>query len=272
MALRSIARVSGIGDALETALDGEADAIALSLTDERPDAQAQRVEVANALERVVAKGKHAFVIVNHPRTQLLRPDLEAVVSKHLTGVMVADSSEPQDVRDTAVLLREFELQRDMEPGVVSVFPVIGSARGVLRAPEIAAAATRVAGLVFASGRYAQDVGARAEEHGERFAYARGAVVAAARAADGMPLHMGNAVDVRTMSQYGFAAAILSDPSLIAGANVAFEATEADIRRAEAHIAAYDAARAEGAWVGRHEGEVVDAHRARKARLVLEHRG
>jgi citrate lyase subunit beta / citryl-CoA lyase len=270
MAFRSIARVSGTGDALETALESAADAVALSLTDERQDAQAARVAVSKALGRIVEKEKHAFAIVNHPRTQLLRADLEAVVSKHLTGVMVADTTEPQDVRDTAVLLREFELQRDMEPGTVSVFPVIGSARGLLRAAEIAAAASRVAGLVFASDRYARDVGARAEEHGERLAYARGAVVAAARAADGLPLHMGNAVDVRTMSQYGFAAAILSDAELIAAANAAFEATEAEVRHAEAHVAAYDAARAEGAWVGRHEGVVVDAHRARKARLVLEH--
>ena len=272
MPFRSIARLRDLHASLDASLEGDADGLALDLTDERADVQSLRSGAPASLERIADSGKHAFAIVNHPRTQLLRADLEALVSKHLDGVFVTDCTEPQDVRDTAVLLREFELQRDLEPGDVPVYAVIGSARGLLRAAEIAGATPRVAGLVFAAGRYAMDVGARAEEHGERFAYARGAIVAAARATDGLALHMGNAVDVRNMSQYGFTAAILSDAGLIPAANVAFAPTDAQLRRAEAHVAVYKAARSEGAWVGRHHGEVVDAHRARKARLLLDHNG
>jgi citrate lyase subunit beta / citryl-CoA lyase len=269
MALRSIVAVGPAGEGLTEAMGSAADAILLTLaTDARP-VGALRNTAVEALHRIDAAGKRGFVIVNHPRTQLLRDDLDAVVSPDLKGIFLAHATEPQDIRDTAVLLREFELGRDIEPGAIAVFPIIDSARGLLRAAAIAEAAPRVGGLVFASDAYARDVDARAEAKGPRLAYARGAVIAASRAFDQLPLVIASPTELLDLAQHGFAGAVLPDAKSVAAANAAFAPTQADVERAKAHLAAYDAGRGEGAWVARLGDEIIDAHAARKAHHLIE---
>ena len=267
MRVRSLLRPAVLDD-LDRLLETATDAIVLSLTDETRPIDELRREVAAAIERIAGAGKRAFVALNHPRTQLLRGDAEAIVSPKLAGVLLPHCVEPQDVRDTAVALREFEHARDIEPGEVVLFPVIDTARGVLRAADIVEAAPRTAGLVFASDAYARDVGARPEEKGARFAYARGAVIAAARAHDRLPLIDGSALELREMANYGFAGAVLDEPRLAQVANDVFTPSEFVVRRARAVVDAYQG-RGEGAWVARYQGAVVDSHRVRKARQIIE---
>lgn len=269
MPLRSVLRIDDIDAELPEALESAADAILLPLIDETRAVGSLRLAARAAIARIADAGKRAYVLVNHPRTRLLRDDLDAVVMPQLAGVFLPHCTEPQDVRDTAVLLREFEFTRDIEPGTVALFPVIDTARGLLRAAEAADAVPRVAGLVFSAEQYARDVGGRAEEAGPRLAYARGAVVAAARAKDGLPLVAGNRLEFRNMAQYGFAGAVVTDTRGVALVNAAFQPSEAEIERARRYIEAYEAARAEGAWVARLGGEVIDAHRARRARQLIE---
>ncbi|GAB4323178.1 MAG: aldolase/citrate lyase family protein [Dehalococcoidia bacterium] len=269
MPLRSVLRIDDIDGALSEALESAADAVLLPLTDETRAVGSLRLAARAAIVRVAGAGKKPYVLVNHPRTRLLRDDLDAVVMPQLAGVFLPHCVEPQDVRDTAVVLREFEYNREMEAGSVALFPVIDTARGLLRAAESAEAVPRVAGLVFSGEQYARDVGGRAEEAGPRLAYARGAVVAAARAKDGLPLVAGNQLEFRSMAQYGFAGAIVTDARGVALVNAAFQPSEAELERAQRYVEAYEAARAEGAWVARLGGEVIDAHRARRARQLLE---
>ena len=267
MRLRSILRVVP-GDGLGAGLESDADAVLLSLTDEAEPIAVLRVRVAEAVQQIAAAEKVAIVAVNHPRTQLTRGDLEAVVSPQLRAVLLPYCAEPQDVRDLAVLLREFEYTRDIEPGDVALFPVIDTARGLLRASESLAAAPRTAGLVLASDAFARDVGARVEEKGARLAYARGAVIAAAAACDAIALIDGSALELREMANYGFAGALLDEPQLVPVANDVFTPTPTAAKRARADLEAYES-RESGSWVVRRAGAVVDAHRARKARQTIE---
>jgi citrate lyase subunit beta/citryl-CoA lyase len=273
MRLRSVLLVDGgDGAALEAALAGPADAVAVSLVRESPDQGAHRALARIALDRIREAGKDALALVNHPRTRLLRDDLDALTAPALGGVLLARTGEPQDLRDLAVLLREFEYGRGIEPGAVAAFPVIGTAAGLVRAAEIVRAVPRVAGLVLDPTAYASDVGGRGEEHGPRLAYARGAVVAAARAADALPLIASHGADLLHLSQYGFAGSVLTDPAHAGSANAAFAPSQAEVERARRHLEVYAAARAEGAWVGRSGEELVDASSVRKARQVLAQAG
>jgi citrate lyase subunit beta/citryl-CoA lyase len=268
MALRSIVTIGNAGAGLEEALASAADGVLLTLaTDARP-VGALRNTAIEALQRTFEAGKQGLVVVNHPRTQLVRDDLDAIVGSNLSGVLLPHAVDTQDVRDVAVLLREFELNRGMEPGAVAIFPMIDTAMGLLRAAAIAEASPRVGGLVFASTHYAHDIRGRAEEKGPRLAYARGAVVAASRAFDQQPLVIAEAIDLLHLAQYGFAGAILPDSHGVGSANAAFTPTAAAKERAAAHIAAYDAARGEGALVARVGDELVDGHSAAKARQVV----
>lgn len=269
MPLRSAILIPAHGAGLDEALVSAADAVAFTLADASVPLQDLRRLAVEGLGRVAEAGKAGFVIVNHPRTQLLREDTEAVVGPNLKGVLLPHTVDPQDVRDLAVVLREFELQRGIEPGDVAAFPIIDTARGLLRAAEIAHAAPRVGGLVFDSPAYARDIGARQEENGPRLSYARGAVVAAARAFEKRPLIVAEPLQLLHFAQYGFAGALLSDGRAVGQANAAFTLVAAALDLAGQQVHAYDAARAEGAWVARLGTQVVDAHTARKARQTLE---
>lgn len=269
MRLRSVVAVAAGGEDLELALASPADALLLTLADSRFPAAALRERAAAALPRVRAAGKRALVTVNHPRTRLLRDDVAALPLDMLDAVLLPHAVEPQDIRDLAVVLREFELAGGVEPGVVAVFPVIDTARGLLRAGELMAAAPRAAGLVFHTAAYARDIGARDEESGERLAFARGAVIAAARAHEGQPLVRGSELELAHMARHGFAGAVLASTAQALAANLAFEVSSARIEHARAEADVYAAARAEAHWVGRIGEQVVDAHTARKARRLLE---
>ena len=258
--------------ALALALASAADAIALTVADAGHTVGSLRLRALDALPQIRAAGKLAIVIANHPRTRLLRDDLDALVTPDLGAVFLPHTTEPQDIRDLAVLLREFEHTRGIEPGTVRAFPMIDTARGLVRANEIVHAAPRVAGLVFDSAAYAADVAARDEEHGPRFAHARGAVVAAARAADTLPLIRGQGFDTVALGHYGFAGLATADARTIGPANQAFTPTQLEIAHAKAQIAAYAAARAEGLWAARLGSRLVEAHTARRARQLLDQAG
>ena len=265
--LRSIVAIGTAGEGLSEALASPADAVLLTLaTDARP-AGALRNTAIEALHRINEAEKQGIVVVNHPRTGLLRDDLDAIVSHNVAAVLLPHAVEPQDVRDVAVLLREFELGREIEPGAIAVFPVIDSARGLLRATEIVQAAPRVGGIVFGAAGYARDTGARQEEKGPRLAYARSAVVAAARAFDRLPLIVSEGLELLHLAQYGFAGAIVPGSKYTIAANSAFTPPAAAVERARVHIERYAAARAEGAEVARHGDAVVDGSAARKAKQI-----
>ncbi len=272
MRLRSIVLVPADGDGLEAALASEADALAVTVADSYDESEDLRSRAAEALRRAKEAGKRAFAVVNHPRTRLLRDDIEALAGPELGGVILPHAVEPQDIRDLAVVLREFELKRGVEPGNTAVLAVIDTARGVLRAAEIAGAAPRLAGLVFDSTAYAHDVGAREEEHGDRLAYARGAVIAAARAADALPIVRANAFELQLLGHYGFAGALVDRVTAAAVANAAFQPTEWEVNRARAVIAAYAAVKGEGGWAARLGSEVIEADTARRARQLLAQAG
>ncbi|MEP7215341.1 MAG: aldolase/citrate lyase family protein [Anaerolineaceae bacterium] len=269
MRLRSIALIPAHGAGLDEALASTADAIAFALTDTAVPVQELRRAAADGLARVAGVGKTGIVILNHPRTKLLRDDVDALSGPNLSAVFFPHAVDPQDVRDLAVLLREFELARGIEPGCTTVFPVIDTARGLIRCVEIVQAAPRVGGLVFDARAYAADVGARAEENGPRLAYARGALVAAARAFEKRPLVVSEPLQLPHLAQYGFAGVVLPDARAASLANAAFSPSAHASQLAQHQVDAYEAARSEGAWVARLGSQVVDAHTARKARQSLE---
>jgi citrate lyase subunit beta/citryl-CoA lyase len=271
MRLRALLATNPDPERVDAALETAADALVFSLAGATAG-PGSRSAVRDALPRVRERGKAAIVTVNHPRTRLLRDDLDAVVCEHLSAVILPHATEPQDVRDIAVGLREFEHARGIEPGTIAVIPVIGSARGLLRAADIARAVPRVAGLLFDAAAYARDIGGRDEDEGHRFAYARGAVVAAAVAAGALPLAASSGFGLLQLAHTGFAGALLPDARALASALAAFTPPAHAVERARAVRAAYAAARAEGAWVARLGGDVIDAPAARAAARLLEQAG
>ncbi len=268
MPLRSIISIPASGPGLEDALASQADAVLFTLADDEYPVADLRAAAVQGIAAATKAGKAALVTVNHPRTRLTRDDIEAVLAPNVKGILVPHATEPQDVRDLAVLLREFELKGGIEPGDTHVFPVVDTARGLLRSADIAAAAPRVGGLVFHSRNYAHDIGARDEQKGDRLAYARGQVVAVSRALGGLPLIVCDGLELVYLSQYGFAGAILPDPRMVPSANAAFTPHDAIRLQAQQALEKFEQARIDGLWVARHGGKVVDTAAARRARHIV----
>lgn len=269
MRLRSIVAIPASLGGIDDALASQADALLFTVADASEPTESPQRGVASALPRVADAGKAALVVVNHPRTRLLRDDIDALLGTAVTGILIPHAVEPQDVRDTAVLLREFELKRSIEPGTIAIYPVIDTARGLLKAEAIAGAAPRVGGLVFHTRRYAHDIGARDEQRGERLAYARGQVVAVSRAFGHAPMVYTDGLELTYLAETGFASAILPEPRYVVNANTLFAPTPGAKEFAKEAIAAYDAARAESATVARVGEHVIDGPAAHKARHILQ---
>jgi citrate lyase beta subunit len=272
MRLRSVIAVAPDGANLDAAVSSEADAVLLTLTHGATDVADARRLAGESLPRIRESGKRTLVVVNHPRTGLLRDDLDAIVGPELDAVLLAHATEPQDARDLAVGLREFEYTRGVEPGAIATFPVIATARGLLAAESIMNAIERNAGLVFDAPAYARDVGGRHEEQGPRFGYARGLIVAVARAFDGLPLVMTYPYQARDLAQQGFAGVIMTEAGAAPSVNDAFTPNRSAVERARGQFDAWTAAQEGGTLVIRQEGSLVDAASVRRARHVLDAAG
>jgi citrate lyase subunit beta/citryl-CoA lyase len=269
MPLRSIISIPASGPGLPAALESQADAVLFTLADDILPVAELRAAAISGTKEAVAAGKAVLVTVNHPRTRLTREDIEAVLTPDVRGVLIPHAVEPQDVRDLAVLLREFELQRGIEPGDTQIFPVVDTARGLLRAAEIAQAAERVGGLVFHSRNYAHDVEARDEQKGDRLAYARGHVVAVARGTGGDPLIVADGLESQYLSQYGFAGVIMKDTRMVPTANASFTPYDEVRNQSQQALERFEQARIEGSWVARHGERIVDAAAAKRARRAAK---
>ncbi|MGE0599365.1 MAG: aldolase/citrate lyase family protein [Dehalococcoidia bacterium] len=269
MRLRSILSIPAGGAGLSEALESQADAVLLTLADDILPVADLRTAAIEATKQATEAGKTVLIAVNHPRTKMLRDDIEAVLSPSVKAIVLHHATEPQDIRDTAVLLREFELKRDIEPGDTEIFPVIDTARGLVRSADIAAAAPRVGGLVFHSRNYAHDVGARDEQRGDRLAYARGQVVAVSRAYGGQPLVVADGLESQYLSQYGFAGVILRETRNVPAANAAFTPYDEIRNQHQQALERFEQARIAGALVARHGDRIVDSAAARRARRVVE---
>jgi citrate lyase subunit beta/citryl-CoA lyase len=269
MRLRSIVSIPAGGAGLSEALESQADAVLLTLADDiLPVAELRQAAIA-ATKQAAEAGKSVVIAVNHPRTKMLRDDIDAVLSADVKALVLHHAVEPQDVRDTAVLLREFELKRDIEPGDTEVFPMIDTARGLMRAGDIASAAPRVGGLVFHSRNYAHDVGARDEQKGDRLAYARGLVVAISRAIGGQPLVVADGMESQYLSQYGFAGVILRETRNVPSANAAFTPYDEIRNQSQQALERFEQARIAGSLVARHGDRIIDSAAAKRARRVVE---
>lgn len=265
MRLRSIISIPASGPGLAAALESQADAVVFTLADDTFPVADLRAATVSGTKEAAAAGKTVLVTVNHPRTRLTREDIEAVLSPEVNGILIPHAHEPQDVRDLAVLLREFELQRGIEPGDTEIFPVVDTARGLLRSNDIAMAAPRVGGLVFHSRHYAHDVEGRDEQKGDRLAFARGQVVAVARAIGGLPLVVADGLESQYLSQYGFAGVIMRDTRQVPTANASFTPYDEIRTQSQQALERFEQARIEGMWVARHGERIIDSLAARSAR-------
>jgi citrate lyase subunit beta/citryl-CoA lyase len=154
--------------------------------------------------------------------------------------------------------------------------MIETARGVLAAPGLARVAP-VAGLLFGAADFRASVRASRDPDEAELLLARSALVLAARAAGieafDTPLfeYRDEAALERSAGRaraLGFDGKTAIHPAQVAVINRVFAPTPQEIRRAEAVVAALEAAAREGRGVATVDGEMVEALHAAEARRAL----
>jgi citrate lyase subunit beta/citryl-CoA lyase len=256
-----------------------ADVIVIDLEDAVPPAEkdSARNHVRGAIASLHAEGKSVHVRVNHLTTGLTRDDLMAAVGPGLDGILMPKVNGASQVRELDVLLREQELHSSVRPGTIALFPMIESARGVLRCEEIALASTRIAGLALGGEDYAADLGIVRTPEGRELDHARRVIVHVGaayrlRALDAIYTNLrdepGLTSDARYARSIGFSGKYVIHPDQIEPVNRVFSPTQEEVESARRIVSAYEAAEAQGLGTLEVDGQMVDIPVVKRARATL----
>jgi citrate lyase subunit beta / citryl-CoA lyase len=254
---------------LPKAVASGADALVVDLEDATaPDEKERARDVVRGLGLERGRRPVMVVRVNASPRERHEADLRAAVDGGASAIMLPKVEEPGDVRAAGWT------------GLALVV-MIETARGLIRAAEIAAGHEHVAALAFGSFDYAADVGAAPSTEGTELLYARSHVVAAAASAGAVAVDTpwldlkdtaGAAREATAARRLGFAGKLAIHPSHVDPINAAFTPSDDEIAEAEAVLAAFEKAVAAGTGVATHKGRMIDRPLALTAERVLARAG
>ncbi len=260
--------------ALEKARGLPADMLILDLEDAvAPDAkETARRQVTEALAAGGYGSRELIVRVNGFETPWGRDDVAAIARCRAHAVLLPKVESAAVVCEAADLLA-----RHGAPESLRLWCMIETPRGVLRAAEIAAAHTRLAGFAMGTSDLAKDLHARHVPGRLPLIASLELCVLAARAhglaiLDGVHLDLddaeGFAAACRQGAELGFDGKTLIHPKTIAVANEAFAPRGEEIEFAEKIIAAHAEAARKGQGVVVVDGKLIESlHVAEAERLV-----
>lgn len=255
-----------------------ADAVILDLEDavavaEKPAARALAVA---ALQR--PRPCLGYVRVNNIGTEFCFEDLCAVAGPWLDGIILPKVNDANEIRTIDWCLASLERRHRMPAGAIDLLPIIETAQGIVNAPTIAAAKTRVRRLAFGAGDYALDLGLTWDRDEGEFNHARAAIVAASRAGELEPpidsvffaLDDGEGLGLSATRalRMGFQGKMGIHPNQIPIINRAFTPSDTEIARARKVVAAFLEAEKKGNASIVVDGAFVDYPIYDKAKRVL----
>jgi citrate lyase subunit beta/citryl-CoA lyase len=259
-----------------------ADAVILDLEDAVPDADKvpSREMVRRALPGF-GPGRLVCVRVNGLHTGLTSGDVAAVAAPGLDAIVLPKTESAEHVLTLHSLLDEAETRAGVPAGHVRILPLVETARGVVRGPEIAGASPRVLTLLFGSGDFTRDLelpSVRWSADGLELLYARTRMVVDARSAgrarpiDGPYLAVrdspGFEEDCRVARKIGFQGKLCIHPSQVALANQLFAPDPGEVAFCRRVVAEFAASVARGSASITVDGLFVDYPIAEKARRIV----
>ena len=283
--MRSLLFVPGNRERMiDKALASAADVVLLDLEDSVTPGEkdAARRTVAATLERLAADtaGSRPLVYVRVNSGELLRTDLDATVRSALDGLVLPKADAPEAVEEADRLLARLEEIRGLAPGALRLLPIVERARGLLAAPQVAAASPRVVALLFGGEDFSADLGLPAprEREAAELLYPRWAVAVAAAAA-GVPAIDTIWADVRDEAgllaqahiarRLGYTGKAVIHPGQIEPVNEVFSPTRAEIDDARRVVAAAEAGERAGSGAVALDGRMLDRPIVERARRTLD---
>ncbi len=268
---------------IDKALGLNADAIMLDIEDgvAPNEKDTARQQIAASLGRAKAPGAPArYVRINsigHPR---MDADLEAVVRPGLEGLVCPKVDTVDEVRKVDAILNDKEPKNRLAKGSVKLLIAIESPKGLLSAPAIATASSRIVGIIFGTEDFGREVGLPAVREGEArdLIYARSAIVVAAAAAhvqavDGVWVDLNDSSGLlgfaKQSRQLGFSAMSCIHPSQVDAINTVFSPTADEIDYCQKVLQAFEEANARGDGSIAFGGQLIDRPIVERARRTID---
>ncbi len=246
--------------ALAAAPESGADVLIQELEDfVAPDRRsAARALCRPTIEAWKATGRIAAVRINPirdsgPLASVGAADLAAAMAAAPHVVMLPKVADPGEIAALDRLIADHETRLGLAPGSTEIVPNIESARGLVRTVGIAGASPRVSACLVASEDMAEDLGAERGRDGVELNYVRARFLVECRAAGVVAIdcpytwrdRAGVVAEARHARRLGYTAKSAVVPGHAKEINRVFTPSPAEVRRAEATVAAFEAARAGG---------------------------
>ena len=259
--------------ALEKAKSLPADALILDLEDAvAPDAKPEARRMACSAAGSGAYGRREIAIrANGLDTAWGVDDLAAIAKSGAHAAVLPKVESAEDVAQAVAVLDDAGA-----PTALSVWAMIETPMGVLRAAEIAAA-ERLNVLVMGTSDLAVDLGAAHTADRAPFMTSFGLVLLAGRAygaavLDGVHLNLSDDAEFEAhcaqAASMGFDGKTLIHPKQLAAANTAFGPDKDKVDDARAIVAAYEDALAAGQGVATLNGRLIENLHAAEAKRLL----
>ena len=269
-------------DRVDKALNAGADVIIIDLEDAVPLALKEETR-AKVREKVLEHGGRRIIVrVNAIGSGFCQGDLDEVMVKELGCIMLPKVESPEQISEINHRLLRLEEEKGMDPGTVTIIPLIESARAVQSIFPILSEKTdpaRVLTAAFGAADYSLDLGMEITKQGSELNYPRSRIAVACRAAEiEPPLDTpfmidlkdteGLKADAMRAKQLGFQGKLCIHPNQIQVCHAIFSPTKEEIQYAKKVIQAFEEAEASGVAAIQLDGKFIDYPVVERARRTL----
>jgi citrate lyase subunit beta/citryl-CoA lyase len=257
-----------------------ADAIVLDLEDSVSPAEKgqARTMVQDAIPVAARGGADVFVRINKP-VEMMVEDLDAAIHPGLTGLAVPKAESAAEIHMLHELVGYWEKRRGLPDGTVQFSVSVETAKGVMRAEEIAMASSRIATIGAGPEDLALDLGIEATVEGQELLYIKLRMVVVAHAAGVQPVGLmgtladyadleGLARSARGAYRVGFRGTGLIHPAQVPICNEAYAPPPEQVEWSRRVIEAFEEGLARGTASVSVDGRMIDIPIAEKAHRIL----
>lgn len=261
-----------------------ASAVILDLEDSVPADQKEQARklLAPAASTLRDAGKHVCVRVNNS-DELLAEDVHAALAAGVAGLVVPKVEGADLLQKLDAWIAAWETDQRREQGLVELELQIETPRGVLLAPEIAAALPRVSSMMLGVEDFSTELGIDPDAPDTDLGWAHARVLLAATAAGlhayGLIGSFSNFRDldaygaaVRRSRAFGYVGAYCIHPAQAELAVAGFAPSASEVDRARRVIKAYEDAEQRGQSATSLDGTMIDRPIAERARRLLDRAG
>lgn len=261
------------------ALASDSDAIILDLEDAVAVSEKQhaREMVRGVLEKV-SPDRQVFVRVNDLMTGMTATDLEAACHGGVAGIILPKAESAEMVRVTSAMIDTLSKARGLHYEQIRIAGILESARGILRAEEIACSGGRLETLMFGAGDFTNDIGIPTSNIGAHITNGKIQTALACRSGGlRSPIDTvffdvtdsaGFDADCRQAKTLGYQGKAVIHPNQIEIANDVFSPGRDEIENAKVIVDRFKEAEAAGVGAIRVEGKLIDYAMVKNAEKVL----